>query len=201
MISNSALRKNALALVWVGEIWNIGEAAIALWSGVAANSVALLAFGLDSVIELFAGAVLIWRLTRSEQDEQAEQKALKLVGISFFVLAAYVGLNSVLTLTGIQPEPKPSAVGIALVVASAAVMTILYFRKTAIAKQINSPALAAEAKQSLFCDLQDVPVLLGLGLNFVFGWWWADPVVALILIPLIIREGKESFSNEDSCCH
>jgi divalent metal cation (Fe/Co/Zn/Cd) transporter len=201
MINNMAIRKHALTLVWVGAIWNIGEAGIALWSGVAANSVALLAFGLDSLIELFAGGVLIWRLTRSEQDEAAERKALRLVGISFFALAAYILVNSILTLTGTLPEPEPSMVGIALVVASAVVMTVLYFRKTTLAKQLNSPALAAEAKQSLFCDLQDVPVLLGLGLNVALGWWWADPLVALLLIPSIIREGRESVSNEDACCH
>jgi divalent metal cation (Fe/Co/Zn/Cd) transporter len=202
MVSNIQLRRNALILVWIGEIWNIGEAAIALWSGIASSSVALMAFGLDSIIELFAGGVLIWRLTREKsQAQEAEERAVKLVGFSFFLLAGYIALHSVATLFHLLPEPEPSVIGIMLVIASAVVMTALFFQKRAIAKQINSPALAAEAKQSLFCDLQDLPVLLGLGLNAAFNWWWADPVVALILIPLIIREGRESFSNGDNCCH
>lgn len=195
------LKRQALLFVWIGEIWNAMEVGVALWSGIGTGSVALIAFGLDSVIELFAGAVLIWRLQASfneKEEEAAEKKAKKLVGISFFVLAGYVFLHAGATLFGIFPEPKTSVIGIALVVVSAAIMTFLYFRKTALAKQLNSPSLKAEAKQALFCDLQDLPVLIGLGANLMFGWWWADPVVAMLLIPLIIKEGREAF-NDESC--
>lgn len=96
---------------------------------------------------------------------------------------------------GIFPEPKTSMIGIVLVIASAIIMTFLYFRKTSLAKQLNSPSLKSEAKQALFCDLQDLPVLIGLGANALFGWWWADPLVALALIPFIIKEGREAFEE------
>lgn len=199
----NTLKKQALMFVWLGEIWNAFEVVIALWSGIGSGSVALIAFGLDSVVELFAGAVLIWRLQSSfneKQEEAAEKKAKKLVGISFFVLAFYVLFHSIAALLGIFPEPEISYTGIFLVVASAAFMTFLYFKKIALAKKLNSSSLKAEAKQALFCDLQDVPVIIGLGANAVFGYWWADPLVALLLIPLLIREGREAFSKEESCC-
>lgn len=192
------LKKQALLFVWIGEIWNAMEVAVALWYGIEASSVALIAFGLDSVIELFAGAVLIWRLQSSfkeKQEEVAEKKAKKLVGVTFFVLAVYVLFHSLASLFGLFPEPKTSIPGIILIIASAALMTFLYFRKTALAKKLNSPSLKAEAKQALFCDLQDLPVIIGLGANLLFGWWWADPVVALVLIPLIVKEGREAFEE------
>ena len=152
-----------------------------------------------SVVELFAGAVLIWRLQSSWKEKKdeviAEKRAKILVSISFFVLAGYVLLHAGATLMGIFPEPKTSMIGIVLVIASAIIMTFLYFRKTSLAKQLNSPSLKSEAKQALFCDLQDLPVLIGLGANALFGWWWADPLVALALIPFIIKEGREAFEE------
>lgn len=199
----NALKKQALLFVWLGEIWNIFEVVVALWSGIGSGSVALIAFGLDSIVELFAGAVLIWRLQSSfseKEEESAERKARKLVGISYFVLAFYVLFHSFATLFGLFPEPQTSYTGIFLVVGSAAFMTFLYFKKIALAKKLHSPSLKSEAKQALFCDLQDLPVIIGLGANALFGFWWADPIVALLLIPLILKEGRESFSEEDNCC-
>jgi len=193
--NGEALRRRALRLVWIGELWNVLEAGVALWSGVAAGSIALLAFGLDSLIELFAGGVLIWRLGkewRGEQEEKAERKALRLVGATFFLLAGYILLQASATLLGWLGEPKESPVGIALVIASALVMTVLYFGKTSIARRLGSPALRAEAVESLVCDLQDLTLLVGLGANALWGWWWADPLAALALIPFLLREGWES---------
>jgi divalent metal cation (Fe/Co/Zn/Cd) transporter len=194
MIDDKALRRKALIFVWVGFAWNFLEAGVALLSAFMTNSVALLAFGLDSLIEIFAGAVLIWRLRKEniQQEMEAESKALKLVGITFFILAVYVTFQSLATLTGFFVEPQQSIVGIILVVLSAIVMTILYFRKTKIAKKLGSRALRAEAIESLICDLQDLTLLLGLGLNALFGWWWMDPVAALLLIPFLLKEGWES---------
>jgi divalent metal cation (Fe/Co/Zn/Cd) transporter len=175
--------------------WNVVEAAVALWSGAVAGSAALIAFGLDSFIELFAGLVLVWRLSRqwkhAEEEEEAEGKALRLVGLSFFLLAAYILAQSGATLAGWLPEPRPSTVGIALVVASALVMTVLYFLKMGIAGKLGSRSLRAEAMESLMCDLQDLTLLVGLGLNALWGWWWADPLAALALLPLILKEGWE----------
>jgi divalent metal cation (Fe/Co/Zn/Cd) transporter len=195
------LKKKALFLVWVGEIWNLLEAAVALPSGIGAGSVALIGFGLDSILELAAGAILIWRLQTEwqEKDDEntAERKAHKLVGITFFVLAGYILSQSVATLLGYFPEPEESTLGLILIVASALVMTILYFKKMAIAEKIGSRALRAEAKETLVCDLQDLTVLIGLGANFLFGWWWADPVAGLGLIPFLIKEGLEGVMGDD----
>ncbi len=193
-IERKALQRRALTLVWVGFVWNIVEAGVALWSAFVAGSVALLAFGLDSLIEIFAGALLIWRLgiEESRQEEKAETKALKLVGVTFFVLTGYVAFQSLATLAGFLVEPQESLVGVVLVIASAVVMTTLFLEKSKIAKRLGSRALRAEAVESLMCDLQDLTLLFGLGLNALFGWWWADPVAALLLTPFLLKEGLES---------
>jgi divalent metal cation (Fe/Co/Zn/Cd) transporter len=188
------LRRHALRLVAVGEAWNVLEAAVALWAAVSTGSVALLAYGLDSLIELFAGAVLLWRLSRERGDAEeraAEQRALKLVGVTFFLLAAFVTAQSLATLASWLPKPQESLVGIILVIASAVLMTVLYVAKVRVAEKMRSRALRAEATQSLLCDLQDLTVLVGLGLNALFGWWWADPAAALVLVPFMVREGWE----------
>jgi divalent metal cation (Fe/Co/Zn/Cd) transporter len=197
--SDSELKKRALILVWIGEIWNVFEATIALWAALLAGSVALLGFGLDSIIELFAGAVMIWRFWKERKDTEVkkEKTALRLVGLTFFLLAAFIILQSIATLLGYFAPPRESLVGVFITISSAVLMTLLFVYKTRIAKRIGSRALRAEAYQSLICDLQDLIVLVGLGLNILFGWWWADPVMALALVPFLIREGLESFEDEE----
>ena len=198
LTDRSVLRRNALILVWVGFLWNFLEAGVALWSSLSAGSVALFAFGLDSIVEIFAGAVLIWRLNlKDDTEEGAEGRALKLVGATFFLLAAFVIIQSFSTLVGLTVEPQKSLVGIILVLASAALMTVLYFGKTRIAKRLGSRALRAEAVESLICDLQDLTIFVGLGLNALFGWWWADPVAALFLVPFFLKEGWEAFHEDE----
>ena len=198
MLQADDLRRTALVLVSIGLAWNLVEAGVAFWAGASVGSVALIAFGLDSVIELFAGGVLVWRL-RQEGDEHeseaAERRAQRLIAISFFVLAGYVGLHSAASLAGLLPEPEPSLVGIGIAVASAVVMSILYVAKMRVAARMQSRALRAEAVESLFCDLQDLAILVGLGFNALFAWWWADPVAALLLIPFFIKEGMENISG------
>ena len=200
MEQHDTLRRTALILVWIGLVWNLAEAAAGFWAGVQAGSVSLLAFALDSIVELFAGGVLVWRL-RAEGDgdaaEAAEQRARRLIGLTFFLLAGYVGLHSVASLAGWLPRPEPSLAGVAIVVASALVMTALYVGKMRIAARMQSRALRAEAIESLFCDLQDVAVLLGIGLNALIGWWWADPAAGLLLIPFFIKEGRENFAGDE----
>jgi len=197
--SNSELKKKALVLVWIGEIWNVFEATIALWAALLAGSVALLAFGLDSIIELFAGAVMLWRFwkEREDKEEKTEKTALRLIGVTFFLLSAFIIFQSTATLLGYFAPPRESLAGIFITISSAVLMTVLFFYKTRIAKAIGSRALRAEAYQSLICDLQDLVVLVGLGLNGLFGWWWADPVMALALVPFLIREGLESFEDKE----
>ena len=199
MKSNAGLRKKALFLVWIGEIWNFFEATIAIWAALLAGSVALLAFGLDSIIELFAGAIMIWRFWKEREDQESvtEEKALRLIGLTFFLLAAFIIFQSIAILLGFFSPPKESLVGMLITLSSAILMTVLFFYKRRIAKQIGSRALRAEAYQSLVCDLQDLIVLVGLGLNSLFGWWWADPAMALVLVPFLIREGLESFEDEE----
>jgi divalent metal cation (Fe/Co/Zn/Cd) transporter len=196
--SDSDLKKKALVLVWIGEIWNVFEGTVAIWAALLAGSVALLAFGLDSIIELFAGAVMIWRFMKEKEDKEdkTERTALRLIGLTFFLLSAFIVFQSLATLFGFFAQPSESLVGIFITISSAVLMTVLFFYKTRIAKQIGSRALRAEAYQSLFCDLQDLVVLVGLGLNGVFGWWWADPLMALALVPFLVKEGLESFEEK-----
>lgn len=194
------LRRTALILVIAGLLWNVVEAVVALWSGAQVGSVALLAFGLDSIVELLAGGVLVWRLkTRLDESdaEAAERRAQRLLGLSFFLLAGYIVLHSGANLVGWLPEPQPSLVGIALVVASAVVMSGLYVGKMRIAARMQSRSLRAEAMESLFCDLQDVTILIGLALNSLLAWWWADPVAALFLVPFFIKEGRENLEGHE----
>lgn len=200
MQSAETLRRTALLLVLAGLAWNVVEAVVALWAGLQAGSVAILAFGLDSIVEIFAGGVLVWRLRTdlNESDaEAAEQRAQKLLGITFFLLAAYVVLHSGANLVGWFPEPEPSLAGIVIVAASAIVMAILYVAKMRIAVQLQSRSLKAEAMESLFCDIQDLTLLIGIGFNALFAWWWADPVAALFIVPWLIKEGKENFAGHD----
>jgi len=194
---NKSLKKKALLLVWIGEIWNLFEATIALWLALIAGSVALFAFGLDSLIELFAGAVLIWRFYEEKKDDSStERRALRMIRITFFLLSAIIMFQSIATLFGYFSRPQESFSGILITISSAVLMTILFFFKSNIAKKLNSRALMAEAYESLICDLQDLVVLAGLGLNILFGWWWADPIMAMVLIPFLIKEGFESFRDE-----
>ena len=173
------------------------EATIAIWAALIAGSVALLAFGIDSVIELFAGAVMIWRFRSGRSDESGnEKKALRLIGFTFFLLSVVIVFQSIATLVGYFASPKESVAGILITISSAIIMTILYLYKNRIAKRIGSKALRAEAYQSLVCDLQDLIVLFGLALNSIFSWWWADPVIALMLVPFLIKEGFESFEDD-----
>ena len=193
-----SLRKKALLLVWIGEVWNVFEALIALWSAWVASSVALLAFGFDSLIELFAGAVLLWRFNKEREDEgSVEKKALRLVGVTFFLLSGFILFQSTTTLLGYFTRPQESVVGISLTISSAVIMTILFVFKKRIAVELGSRALRAEAYESLICDLQDLIVIAGLGLNILLGWWWADPLVALALIPFLVKEGLNAFRDEE----
>ena len=199
MLEMKALRRTALILVVAALLWNVVEAVVALWAGLGASSVSLLAFGLDSVIELLAGGVLVWRLTGEREgagEAAAERRARRLVGYSFLFLAAYIALHSTAGLLGWLPQPQPSLVGIGIVVASAVVMSGLYIAKMRIAVRIQSRALRAEALESLFCDLQDLAILVGLVFNALLSWWWADPLAALALVPLLVKEGFENLSGD-----
>ena len=201
---SDTLRKSALTLVATGLVWNFLEAGVAFWAAAQSGSVALLAYGLDSVIEILAGGVLVWRLRTGLEEseaEAAEGRDRRLVALSFFLLAAYIAIHSLANLLGSFTEPEPSLVGIVLVVASAVVMSALYVGKMRIATRMQLWSLRAEALESLFCDLQDSAILVGLVLNSLLAWWWADTVVALLLIPFFIKEGLENLPGHDDCGH
>ena len=197
----NALRRTALILIIAGLLSNLVEAVVGLWAGLQVGSVALLAFSLDSIVEFLAGGILIWRLRANQNgynEEAAEQTAQKLLGLTFFLLAAYVALHSGANLLGWLPQPEPSIAGVTIVIASGVVMSILYIAKIRIATQMQSWSLKAEAMETLFCDIQDLTILIGLALNAILAWWWADPVASWVFIPFLINEGRENLSGQDN---
>jgi divalent metal cation (Fe/Co/Zn/Cd) transporter len=183
--------------------WNLLEGIVAVASGVVAGSIALVGFGIDSFIETSSGGILLWRL-RAEYHganaEQLERKALKLVGVSFLLLAAYVAIDSIKSLVE-REQPHQSLVGIGIAVLSIVMMPWLAHQKRKAAGKLNSAALHADSRQASLCTYLSAILLGGLVLNAAFGWWWADPVAALVMVPIIAREGVAALSGEscDDC--
>ncbi len=178
--------------------WNSLEAVAAIVAGLIAGSIALIGFGLDSIIEVSSGAIVLWRLVSGEHREKL---ALKLVGISLFALAAYVCFDAVKSLV-LRESPETSYIGIAIAALSLVVMPLLARAKRSVASQLNSRAMLADSKQTDICAYLSAILLVGLILNAVVDWWWADPLAALIMIPIITKEGIEALRGEtcrDSC--
>lgn len=184
--------------------YNVIEGVVAIGSGLLAGSIALVGFGIDSGIEVLSGLILLWRLDsrRDEEDrERVEARALKLVGWSFLILAAYVAWDAISSLLR-RDVPDESLVGIALAAVSVVVMPLLVRAKRRVAAQLNSRALAADSKQTELCTWLSAILLGGLALNALAGWWWADPVAALVMVPIIANEGIEALRGErceDDC--
>jgi divalent metal cation (Fe/Co/Zn/Cd) transporter len=181
--------------------WNSIEAVAAIGAGILAGSIALVSFGFDSVIESLSGAIVLWRLFTGEHREKI---ALRLVGVSFLILAAYVGFDAVRSLILREP-PETSFLGMAIAALSLVVMPILARAKRKVAKKLNSRAMLADSKQTDICAYLSAILLGGLALNALFGWWWADPIAALIMIPIIVKEGVGGLRGETCCdniaCH
>jgi divalent metal cation (Fe/Co/Zn/Cd) transporter len=187
-------------LEYFGLGWNMMEAAVAIGAGLLAGSTALLGFGIDSLIESLSGLVLLWRLSHGEKGEQREQVAQKLVGISLLILAAYVAFEAVEALVKREP-PAASYVGIALAVLSVIIMPLLARAKKKVAASLNSRAMHADSRQTDICAYLSAILLIGLGANALFGWWWADPVAALAMAPIIAKEGIGAMRGETcGCC-
>lgn len=180
--------------------WNMVEAGVAIGAGWFAGSIALVGFGVDSLIESLSGLVLLWRLFSPAHDESREKIALKLVGISFLILAAYVAFDAIKSLL-VHETPQTSLVGIVLAVVSLIIMPILARAKRLSASNLESLAMKADSRQTDLCAYLSAILLGGLALNALFGWWWADPVAALIMVPIIAREGYEGLRGEvcDDC--
>jgi len=178
------------------------EAVFGIGAGIAAASAALVAFALDSVVEMASGGVLIWRLRaeqRGESVEDVERKAVRRVGYAYMALAAYVTVHAVVDLaTGFHP--KESRVGIVLAVAALVTMPLLAWRKRVTARKLDSRSMLGDAKQALLCASLSGVLLAGLGLRAWLGWTWADPVAAIGIAALAAREGYELYTTEDLCC-
>ncbi len=181
--------------------WNSLEAVAAIGAGVLAGSIALVGFGIDSVIEVSSGAIILWRLFSGEHREKL---ALKLVGISLLGLSAYVGFDAVKSLI-LRDTPETSYIGIAIAALSLVVMPLLARAKRNVAAHLNSRAMMADSKQTDICAYLSAILLGGLLLNAVFGWWWADPVAAVVMLPIIVKEGIGALRGKTCCdgsaCH
>ena len=180
--------------------WNLLEAIVAVGAGILAGSVSLVGFGFDSLIESSSAIVLLWRLREGELGEQREKLALKLVGISFLLLAAYILFGAAQSLIYREPS-EVSYVGIALAILSLIVMPLLARAKRGVAANLDSRAMKADSRQTDICAYLSAILLLGLGFNALFGWWWADSAAALIMIPIIVKEAIEALRGEtcDDC--
>jgi divalent metal cation (Fe/Co/Zn/Cd) transporter len=183
-------------------IYNSLEAIVALVAGALASSIALTGFGLDSVIELGASLTALWRLRADvdiERRTRAEGVSLRVIGVLFLALAAYVGLDAARALYR-REIPNESIAGIVIATLSVIVMPLLARAKRRIAIQLGSGALAAESKQTSLCAYLSAILLAGLILNAIRGWWWADPIAALAMVPIIAREGVEGIRGRSECC-
>lgn len=188
-------------LEYITLAWNSAEGIAALIAGFFAGSIALVGFGLDSVIEMSSGAALLWRLGAEadpQRRERAERRAHRIVGICFLALSIYVAFDSITALLR-HEMPQESAFGIAVAAAALMVMPLLARAKRQVARQLNSGAMHADSRQSDFCAYLSAILLAGLLLNALLGWWWADPAAALLMVPLIVREGAEGLRGERCC--
>lgn len=189
-------RRRAFRLEYLTISWNIVEGLVAIASGVAAGSIALVGFGFDSFIEVFAAAVVVWQLRGVSKER--EQRALKLVAASFFLLAAYVVIESGRDLI-VGSRAGESTPGIAIASVSLLVMPLLARAKRRTAAAMGNATLKADAAETLLCTYLSAILLVGLALNAVLSWWWADSVAALGIAYLAVREGREAWRGEDCC--
>ncbi len=203
-VDRPAALRRGLRLEYLTVGWNIVEGLVAVGAALAAGSVALLGFGIDSFVESASGGILIWRLlaerTRGDAEaiELVERRAQKLVALSLFGLATYIVFDSLKTLL-LQEHPEPSAVGIAVTSLSIGVMWWLARAKRRTAVALGSRALAADAFQTTACWWLSIIVLCGIGVNALTGWWWADPVAAIAMTIFLVREGREAWEGEECC--
>lgn len=199
----SRLHRRSLRLEWLTLGWNIVEAVVAIGAGILAGSTALIAFGGDSLLEITSGGIMLWRLYEAGPEAsvrrrtQAERRALYVIAGTFFVLAAYISFGSIRSLVAHEP-PDTSRVGLVLSVLSLLAMPALAFAKQRTGKQMQSEALVADAAENWVCVLLSIALLAGVGLHLAFGWWWADPIGALLMLPIILRQGWKTLGEARS---
>ncbi|MDP8958411.1 MAG: cation transporter [Actinomycetota bacterium] len=205
VVRRDKLARRGRILAWATIVWNSIEGVASILAGLAAGSIALLGFGVDSYVEVFAGSVVLWRLSKERQGEAAsiaaERRAVRLIALTFLLLALGVGAESLRKLvTG--ERPQESILGILIALVSLVGMPLLARAKRRVGEAMASAALMADATETVLCVWLSAILLVGLGLNALFGWWWADPVAALGIVYVAGREGIEHWqaTELDACC-
>jgi cation diffusion facilitator family transporter len=194
------LHARAVRLEWFTVSWNVIEAVVAIGAGIIAGSVALIGFGVDSGIEVISAVGLLWRLRRAgpdadaDEESAAEKRALHVVAATFFLLAAYIAYEAVGALLN-REEPLTSPIGIALSIASLVIMPALAYAKQRTGREMGSRALVADSKETWVCSYLSLALLIGVGAFALLGWWWADPIGALAMLPVIVWQGWETLSE------
>lgn len=203
MDSRLQLHKKALSLSYFTVGYNILEGIVSIFAGLLAGSIALIGFGLDSFVESSSGSIMIWRFRKhgkisEEEEEKVEKKAIRFIAYTFLILGAYVLYESVKKLY-FHEIPDPSLLGIIIAIVSIIVMPVLFYMKYQTGKSINSRSLVADSKQTLTCVFLSVALLIGLGLNYLYGLWQADPIVGLVIVIFLIKEGYSTLKEEKLC--
>jgi divalent metal cation (Fe/Co/Zn/Cd) transporter len=197
-----ALVRRARFLAWLGLGWHAVEAAVAIGAGVVAGSIALVGFGADSLVESLAGVTVLWRFAESRSaSERAERRAQQVIGASFYAIAIYIAAEATRTLVS-GSHPDVSWVGIGLATVTLAVMPPLAAAKARVGDQLHSSATKSEGRQNMLCAYLSAALLVGLGANALFGWWWADPFTAFVIAAVAVDEGRKAWAGEacDDCC-
>jgi divalent metal cation (Fe/Co/Zn/Cd) transporter len=199
----NALKKRARMLSYMTVGYNVLEGVVSILAGLLAGSIALVGFGLDSAMESLSGGVMIWRFTHGaqlspEEELRREKKAIRLIGYTFFAFGAYVLYESADKLIAAEP-PDPSILGIVIAIVSLIAMPVLFYAKYRTGKSMNSRSLVADSKQTLACMFLSLALLIGLGLNYLWGLWWADPLVGLVVVAFLFKEGRGALKEEKLC--
>ena len=195
------LERRAKLLAWSGNAWHVVEFAIAVGAGIAASSVALIGFGIDSVIEALAGGVIVWLFSGGRgSSHTAERRAQQLIAASYALLVLYIAVEATRDLLG-SHHPATSWIGIGLAAFTAPTMPLLARAKRNVGRRLNSSATVSEASQNMICAYLSIALLLGLLANALFGWWWADPIAALAIAAIAAKEGVDSWRGDScDCC-
>jgi cation diffusion facilitator family transporter len=196
------LNRKALLLSYFTVAYNIVEGVLSVFAGALAGSIALVGFGLDSFVESLSGGVMIWRFRKheemsEEEVEYAERKAIRLVACTFFLLAAYILYEAINKLVS-REAPDPSPLGIIIAVVSLMVMPVLFYQKYKTGKALNSRSLVADSKETLACMFLSFALLVGLGVNYLFDFWQADPIIGLVIVVFLVKEGYELLEGEEA---
>jgi len=201
VLERESIARRGKRLEYFTIAWNMLEGIASVIAGAIAGSISLVGFGLDSFIEVASGTALLWRMSVDADEsrrEQNERLSLRIVGACFLCLAAYIGLESIRELLA-KRAPEQSVAGILIAIVSLIVMPLLSKAKRKVGQQLGSAAMHADARQTEFCTYLSAILLGGLLLNMSLGWWWADPVAALVMVPIVAKEGMDAIRDEDHC--